>query len=255
MNRLFHQTLPILDIAFTTLERQLPPPQLVNRASGPTFRYIEQSVYQAIILKLVRVVSGLRAALLLLEHGFVQEQAVYHRVIDELNEDILFLVYGITNDEITPLHKRFLKAFYEEEFDESDNPLTSPQKRDMIPRKKIRAYLAKIEGAYSNPSDTMEVLRTLSKAYSGFVHAASIHIMDMYGGNPRRFHLSGMLGTPRIKEYSDDLWNYYYRCLLSFVFAAKAFGDKKLVDYLEVYIKQYESISGTSYSKDIKEKP
>ena len=56
------------------------------------FRCVEQSIYQAIILKLARVVSGLHAALLLLEHGHIQEQAMFHRIHDELDEDILFLV-------------------------------------------------------------------------------------------------------------------------------------------------------------------
>lgn len=245
MSRLFHQTLPVLETAFTVLERQVPKPQFVKIPGGFVFRYIEQTIHQAIILKLVRVVSGLRAALLLLEHGFVQEQAVHHRIIDELNEDILFLGYGIASGEVTPLHKRFLKAFYEEEFD-SDNPIISTQKRDMIPRKKIRAYLAKIEGV-SNPSDTAEVLRTISKTYSGFVHAASTHILEMYGGDPPRFHLSGMLGTPRITHYSDDLWNYFYRSILSFILTAKVFGDKKLVDELEAYFKFYQMVSERNY--------
>jgi len=56
---------------------------------------------------------------LLLSHGFVQEQAVLQRTIDETNEDIDFLVYAVTNDTVTELHERFLEAFWEEEIDES----------------------------------------------------------------------------------------------------------------------------------------
>ena len=40
--------------------------------------------------------------------------------------------------------------------------------------------------------------------YSGYVHAASPHIMEMYGGNPARFHVRGMHGTPRQDEHRDD---------------------------------------------------
>ena len=44
---------------------------------------------------------------------------------------------------ITPdLHQRYLSAFYKEEFDKPD-AVSSTQKRPMIPRRKIRAYVRK----------------------------------------------------------------------------------------------------------------
>jgi len=252
MNELFPQTLSTLESAFELLERQVQKPESLQRTGGLAFRYSEESIYQAIILKSARVVSGLHAAYCLWLNGFVQEQAVLQRVLDELNEDIVFLVYAVTNDEITPLHQRYLKAFYEEEFDETDNPIASTQKRDMVPRQKIRAYLSRVEGVAMNPSDGVELSRTISKTYSGFVHAASTHIMDMYGGNPPRFHLSGMLGTPRMKEYEEDLWNYFYRSILSFIGAAKAFGDEELVNDLYSFTEHFESVSGTTYQRDVR---
>ena len=59
-----------------------------------------------------------------------------------------------------------------------------------------------------NPSDEKELRRTLSQTYSGYIHGASIHIMDMYGGNPPKYHLTGMLNTPRMASYISDAWNY-----------------------------------------------
>ena len=147
-----------MESAFGALEEQVPKPQPVKRGrDGFVFRYMEQSIYQAIILKLARVVSGLRAALLLLEHGHVQEQAMFHRVHDELDEDILFLVFAITNDEITDLHIKYLEAFFQEEFEDADNPIASTLKRPMILRKKIRAYLVRVGAASDNPSRETEV--------------------------------------------------------------------------------------------------
>lgn len=245
MKQLFQETLTVLDEAFSALEKAVPKPQRVDHGPGFTFRYEERSIYQAIVLKMARQISGLRAALLLLEHGYVQEQAALQRILFELDEDIFFLVMGITNDTITALHKRYLDAFFEEEFEDPNNPIASPQNREMIPRKKIRAYLARIADE-RNPSDQVELFKTLDKAYSGYVHAAAPHIMDMYGGNPRRFHLSGMLGTPRINEHADDLWNYFYRALLSITGAAKAFGDAQLVADLYKNIESFEKRSGQS---------
>ncbi len=234
-----------MDRTFRDFEGSMPSkPQLVKLSFGIAYRFKEKDIYQAMIQKLARVQSAVRAARLLLSNGFVQEQAILHRVIDETNEDIMFLVYAVTNDTITDLHKRFLDAFWEEEIDESGTMMTSAQKRPMIPRKKIQAYLARIEGVDLDASTHKEVIRTISKAYSGFVHGASPHIMDMYGGNPPHFHINGMLGTPRMEEYSDDLWNYVYRSYISHIAVAKAFGAGMHVEVLSKHLLRFEQNAG-----------
>ena len=130
-----------------------------------------------------------------MECGFVQEQAALQRILDEINEDITFLAYGVINGDVTSLHQSYLDAFFEEEFD-AYTALDSTQKRAPIHRRKIHAYLSRMDSGIDS-STAIEVSRTVSKIYSGYVHAASPQIMDMYGGSPPRFHVRGMLGTPR----------------------------------------------------------
>jgi hypothetical protein len=202
------------------------------------FRYVERTWQQALVQKLTRVITGLRAAWLLLDQGFLQEQAVLQRVLDELHEDISFLALGAILNDMTSLHTEYLSAFYEEEFD-SESAIESTQKRPMISRKKIRAYVARTEGL-PDPSRGVELYRTLSKAYSGFVHGASPHIMDMYGGDPPQFHIRGMLGTPREREYRQDLWNYFFRSIIAFSLAARALGDEPLFEGLLAYKHEFE---------------
>jgi len=241
----FEKMLDLMELSFRDFEAAMPSkPKLVEKPYGLVYRFKEKDIYQAIIQKLARVQSAVRAAYVLLQNGFVQEQAMLHRVIDETNEDILFLVYAVTNDTITPLHERYLSAFWEEEWDDSGDPVKSEQKREMIPRKKIRAYIENVVGAAMDPSRGMELSRIISKAYSGFVHGASPHIMDSYGGNPPHFHTQGMLGTPRIVEYTHDLWNYMYRSFLSHIIVAKAFGAAKHVEILTKHKEQFEANAG-----------
>jgi len=138
----------------------------------------------------------------------------------------------------------YLDAFYEEEFDKPEDPLASTQKRPMVRREKIRAYIARIEGSGLDPSRGVAVTRTLSKAYSGYVHGASPHIMEMYGGEPPRFHVAGMRATPLFADHEDDLWNYFYRGICAFGFAAKAFGDEKLFASIRRYMDDFAKHSG-----------
>ena len=225
------------------LAKRVPPPQRVAHVAHKgsfVFRHVEKLIGQAIVQKLVRMVSTLHAARLLQNHGFVQEQGALQRILDEIQQDIIFLVFAVVSDDLTPLHQRYLDAFFEEEFDAAD-ALGSTQKRPMIPRKKILAYLARKTGP--NPSLQTEGSRTISKAFSGYVHASSSHVMDMYGGKPPRFYMSGMRGTPRHDEHQKDLWNCFYRGTIALDLAARVPGDGVLLGEICDYRRRFERTS------------
>ena len=244
MDELYEGLLRDMEVAFDRLVGQVSPPQSVPVTCNKfVVRYVERTAQQAIVQKLARIITWLRAAIVLLRHGLLQEQAVIERVLDEFCEDVLFLSYGILEGE-TETHKSFLTAFYEEEFDNPESAVDSAQKRPTVPRRKIQAYLAKVKGILGNPSDNQNASRTLTKAFSGFVHGASPQIMDMYVGKPPRFHVQGMLGTFRMQEYSHDIWNYFERGIATFAIAAGAFRDRELLEYLASRKRNFELESG-----------
>ncbi|WP_200884575.1 hypothetical protein [Methylotenera sp. N17] len=246
MENLYNDALRNMESTVHRLAKRVPQPIRLPFKDSFVFRHTEKTIHQAIVQKLARTVSTLHAAKLLMQHGFVQEQAALQRMLDEIQEDITFLTFGIIFDNRTLLHQEYLNAFFEEEFD-ADSALVSTQKRPMIKREKIRAYIARTEGAGVDPSTGTEVSRTISKTYSGYVHAASPQIMDMYGGNPAKFHMQGMLNTQLHDDHKSDLWNYFYRGIISFSFAAKAFGDEKLFHEIYQFTKDFAQLSGKDY--------
>ena len=240
-DRVFEQLLTVMEEAVNRLASKVPPPQRVPFKESFVFRHVEKLIHQAIVQKLARMVSTLHAARLLLNHGFVQEQGTLQRILDEIHNDILFLTLSVFYDDVTPLHNEFLEAFFQEEFDDED-PIKSTQKRPMIPRRKIHAYISRGEGLKLNPSQVGELLRTLSKSYSGYVHAASPHIMEMCAGDPPRFLMRGIANTRRQDECRKDLWNYLYRGTMACGFAAMVIGDSALSHKLMQVVQQ---IGGT----------
>lgn len=248
MDEMYDQTLLNMEKSHQTLAARVHQPKAVAHGDGYVFRYHERDVHQALVQKLARVISGLHAARLLLAHGFLQEQGALQRMLDEFNEDILFLAYGVITFNTTDLHREYLAAFFQEEFDNPASALESTQRRPMVPRQKIRAYLARIEASGLDPSRGAEVMRTVDKTYSGFVHGASPHIMDMYDGDPAHFHVRGMLGTTRANEHREDLWNYFYRSIGSFVLSAKAFGDDALCQSVLGYMRTFARVNGEDFA-------
>lgn len=247
MRVLYEQALQNMEQTVHELASRVPAPKAVPFKEYVVFRYIEQTVQQAIVQKLARLVSSLRAAEVLMEYGFVQEQAALQRVLDDLQEDIVFLSFGAMEGTLPEIHEEYLVAFFQEEFDK-DSAVDSTQKRPMVSRKRIHAFLSRVPGAPKDQSTMVKVARTVSKTYSGYVHAASPQIMDMYGGDPPIFHMRGMLGTERHDEHRADLWNYFYRGTSAFTFAAQAFGDKAMFNKIHSFVLNFERISGKNYA-------
>lgn len=225
------------------LASRVTPPQLMKINGHPQMRYPEKTIHQAIVLKLARLVSNLNAAQLLLDRGYVTEQAAIQRMLDEGSEDVTFLSFAAIDGEVSDLHKNFLDAFWEEEFD-APTPTASTQKRQSIPRSKINGWIARHRFSGQDESSGIAVTKTVHKTYSGYIHGAAPHILDLYGGLPPRFHMTGMLGTPRHRDHSDDLLNYYYRVIAAMALAAKSFGDDKLFRDIRTFSMEFSRTAG-----------
>lgn len=251
--RIYQETNKFLEECFHILEAPVPPPVLVKHGKDFVLSYeqVHHCLELAIIQKLARYISGLNASLLLLKAGYTQELGAIFRTLDEFQEDILFLSLPIVGDgDMSKTHEKYLEFFFQEEFDNPDNAILSTQKRETIPRRKIRAAIAEFGKSGLNPHDSCEVSRTISQAYSGYVHGASGHICEMVGGEPLRYFLSGMPNTPRQTEFTYNYWDYSYRGLCSVVFAAKALGSAAVVKAAYDFIDHFESVTGDTGTGD-----
>jgi hypothetical protein len=241
---LFAPTLKVLEKAFRRLEAKVPPAIRVEWKDSFVFRYAERTIHQAIVQKLARIISGLHAIEVLLIRGLYQEQGMIQRALDEIDEDIAFLSFGVMRG-LTERHKQYLEYFYAEEFGDPSDIVGSHQSRGMVSRDKIRAYVSEQSGV--EPSRANVVSKVLTKAYSGFVHAASPHIMDMYHGmdmygGPPGFDVRGDHKSLRANTHATDALNYFLRATGIMALAAKAFGDEELFATMYAEFGKFEQI-------------
>jgi hypothetical protein len=248
---IYQETNRFLEDCFHTLEAPLPSPVPRKLGQHLILRYQTQCLEIAIIQKLARYISGLNASLLLLESGYTQELGVLFRTLDEFHEDMVFLALPLVGSKtVTETHNKYLEDFFQEELDNPDNAILSTQKRVTTPRKKIHAVIASSGMNGLNPHDSQEVFRTISQAYSGYIHGASCHICEMVGGNPLRYFLSGMPDTPRQVEFKYNYWDYAYRGLIGTALAAKALGNGSIAEKCTKYIDHFEKVTGDTGSGD-----
>jgi hypothetical protein len=228
----FQCVLEALEDAFRQIEAKVPPPVRKPWAESFVFRYEERTIQQAIVQKLARMLSGLHAIEALLERGLFQEQGMVQRAVAEIDEDVWFLSIAVIQKGITERHSQFLGYFYAEEFADPSDLVGSHESRGMLRREKIREYIQRKGLSGKDAARAKAIDRVLTKAYSGFVHAASPHIMDMYGGVSPRADVSGAFKQFRYASQQRDAMNYFYRGVLTVALAAQAFQDDQLYDLM-----------------------
>ena len=227
----------------------------MDKAAGPVlfrdvgpyrhFRHETLTESLACYLKGIKCISTLNASIVLLRHGYTQEVGALCRMVDDFCNEIFFLLLPQGNDGFSGDQIRFLENFFQEEFDKPADPLGSVQKRDTVAVKKIHATFGKLAAGELNPSDAQELLRTVHQAFSGYVHGAYPHIMEMYGGNPPQFHVTGMLDTPRIPEWRGQVIGYVQRLIIASVFVARKLGVTDLEAPLRALLEEFEATTGT----------
>ncbi|ESY83194.1 hypothetical protein X740_03435 [Mesorhizobium sp. LNHC221B00] len=215
--------------AFELLRKSVPAPQEVEHPKGFSWRYKEQTIQQALLLKLFRLISNLDAARVLLSLGKVMECGALKRLLDEANDDILFMAAPLLGHPKEDIHDEYLRYFWEEEFDVPGEPMKSSQKRGMVRRDKIQAYNARVISP-TDPSTAKKVDSAIFKTYSGYIHGHSQHIMDAYDG--KEFHLRIEPGMRPYDATLEDFLNYPYRCVMASSFIAYAFGDRAVQERL-----------------------
>jgi hypothetical protein len=223
-----------------------PVPQRVpvERVEGYWFRYPVQSDNLICFLKGVKLVSTLNGALILLRDGYVQECGALFRIASDCYSDILFWLTPRDGDKPSRDQERFFEEFFQEEFEDPAYPLGGNKKRDNVARKTVFASVGALAEGQLNPSDAQSTLLTLHKAFSGYVHGAYPHIMEMYGGDPPRFHMSGMKNTPKQKEAETQFVTELYRAIMVSEFVARKLGREESRVTIRELLEEYETKLG-----------
>lgn len=237
----FDDILLTLKSGFAAIEAQMPRPRQRIRSGNVEVRYEQPSIELALFLKLARAISLLGGLRLMVENGMIQEQGILERAIDETDEDILFLSFGHQNG-IEGIHKVFLDAFWSEEF-EDPNVVLNHKRRESLPRRKIQAFNAGVMGA-SDPSTAQSVDRLIQGVFSGYVHGASVHILDLYDLSSRRFCVEGLAMSPVRQSYITDACNYPYRVLMSAVLVSRRLGLGEIAEGFFGKLKKAERFIG-----------
>jgi hypothetical protein len=222
------------------IDKPVPVPIMTKQGSGIWFRHERHSDVLLCFLKGVKLISTLNAAFVLLRHGYIHEIGVLFRVAEDSFTDISFMLLPHNADKASEDQQRFFEDFFQEEFEDPAYPLGANQKRDSVPRRKIFSAFGQLVRNELNPSDAQSAVSTIHKTYSGYVHGAYPHIMELYGGAPPHFHMSGMLNTPKIDEWRKQFTDQLYRGIMVSELVARKLELDEVRHAIRHLLREYE---------------
>jgi len=231
---LIKQAIQELEVALSRLVVKIGPPIYIAEAGKPRFRYTDPDPIKLMVLKTVRVVSGLNAATVLLEAGYIIEMGVLFRTIDDYIDEITFVGETVESGATTTDQKRFIEAFFEDDTRTTTELLQDQPRHHRVERKKIHASLERVLGRYlpKTPGLVRRMSRAIDDVYSGVVHGSLTSIMELYDGDQERFRVSGMLGHRLMRVYRVELAHYTHRALNTLGIIALFLGLVDLGDHL-----------------------
>lgn len=231
-----------LDACLFSLVREVPKPVLVSTPTGIAFRYKEKSPQQALVIKCVRMLSVLTSLKVLLDHGLLLDAGSMMRISDEVGSDIMFIAGPILfAHPPEERHQRYLEELFQEEFGGADI-LSSRLKRNRVSRKEIRAYVARTYSDKSEVSSVVAVTELIEGVFSGFVHGAGTHTMDLFDG--LNFQIPLDPGNGVLADMRDQFSHYLQRTVQGFCFSAMAIGREDVFRTLYTLDKELFQANG-----------
>lgn len=214
-------------------------PEFIEESGRMCFRYkdINSKLFQ--VLKCVRIVSGLRASLVLLKEGYVQEVGVLIRIIHEFIHDIEFIQEGHEKGILSKDQQQMIDLFYSAKMQSTGDLLSSMKKEPTVGRRKVYPTIAR-DLKPENPHKIQHTIKAIEEVYSGYVHGSYPHVMALYVGGPNCFYVNGMLNTSRISEWIKYLALCVHPAMNSFIGIAQHLNLLDIADELRLQRNKFE---------------
>ena len=206
-----------------------PEPAMRGRIEVHRFPKTDEDTF--FLMKMIQVVSGLRASKVLIDNQFIYEWNLLARSIFEVIEDVICVLatQDNPNERTNKSREQLLRSFFVEDLDDHGKPSTNPIRAPS--RERIRRAIRE------HPSigpDLMAASTALYRMGSSILHGRASGIMQMFDQKSCRFSSSNVGGVAGIAISFDRHINFTVMILRVFgVIVGRWFGPAPYVRFFE----------------------
>jgi hypothetical protein len=221
-----------LDGWASSLARPLTPPVVVDEGEhGVRLQFRHPTPHAAMIGKLVRAVSGIRAGLLLAESGYVAECASILRIVSDLCREVSAIGYVVhAGGEPPSAVVKFLDQYFAPRA-RTPEQLAAQEKVRYVSREALMKTEIPIARAAGVDPDHKLVLRTfLDMAYDSYVHGAYETSMELYDLQRGEFMMRGHRSTEKRSEFVEAVFMKMHEVVAAVQLTAAVTGHEVVFD-------------------------
>lgn len=219
----------------------LPPYRVPEPSGGFHWEFTEHNEYTLLIAKAVRMVGGIRAALLLVDNGFVSESACLLRIVSDIAVEITAIVEGIKLGQPTTAQKEFKDQFFAPSPRTPDEYDKQEKKRYVTREELMKSLVRLANDAGLNGDHHRKLKRNLNKTYDDYVHGAYLTAMELYDGSINRFITGGVYWSSSLNLAKVCVSAKLHEVLCALRLMARAFQNESLYENVGIELQKLDS--------------
>lgn len=181
--------------------------------------------------KAVPMASGIRAALILADLGYVTECGTILRTVSDFVIEVISVYEGCTRDDPTRAQKDFLEQYFGHMAQTPDEYDEKQEKERWVARDKlIAAHVRWASESEEDPDRIRKVTRFLAHLYDKFVHGSRLTTMELYNGFTHRFMMKGHEFDLSRRDYKVSVASKLHEVLTALFFTSMFFQMPALTE-------------------------
>ena len=188
----------------------------------------EQTERALLVGKTVRMISGIKAALVLTDMGYISECGTILRTVGDFVTEVISICEGCTHG-ATTAQKRFVQQYF------APIPLTPDEyakqgRENWVTRDDLLSAEQRNAERMGWDADRLrKALRFISYAYDKFVHGAYITSMELFDGRTNTFMTGGHEWDSKRREYKSAIASKLHEVLAAMVTSANVMNMPALI--------------------------
>jgi hypothetical protein len=245
--QLTRQTMERLDDWVMALASPFLPlaevPQELRGLKGFRWDFREKTERALIVGKAVRMASGIRAALLLADLGYITDCGTILRMVSDFVTEVIAIYEGSTRNEPTRAQKDFVEQYFGPTAQTPDEYDENQEKDRWVARDKlIAAHVRCASEGKQDPDRARKALRFLAHLFDKFVHGSRLSTMELYNGFTHRFMMKGHEFYRSRRDYKRSVASKLHQVLTALFCSACLMQMPALADEIRKAAKElYDS--------------
>lgn len=243
MNERFPITLELLEKTDGWLSRLLATSPTVKQspvAGGFVWRFEDETPLTVMICKAARMISGVRAAWLLVQSGYTTESSSLLRIVSDFGSEIVAVAEGVLADQLTSAQQEFVRQFFLPRPRTLAEHLVHKKERYVNRAELLNSQLRLANARGGDGEHLRNLKRAMDFGFDGYVHGTYDTTMELYHGGLGAFMLHGHESDHVRCLHAVSVSGKLRELILSFSMISEVVRDNQLFDELVTAMNQLD---------------